>query len=353
MQTILIIEDNKEVRENTAEILALSNYNVLVAENGKIGVEIAKKNIPDLIICDVMMPELDGFGVLHMLSKNPATATIPFIFLTAKTEKEDIRKGMNLGADDYLTKPFDDLELLDAIAIRLRKNKLIKEEFQKNTEGLHDFINQAKGIKELEQLLTNEKRTSKVPKKHILFSQDTYPYFLFFINKGKVKTFKTDTLGNEFITGLHNTGDFIGYIELLENSMYGETAVTLEETELCTIQKDDFAALIYNNRDVSNKFIKMLANNILEQEEKLLKLAYSSVRKRVAEALILLKEKYQTDETLNFSMPISREDLSNIVGASKETVIRTITDFKKEGLIQITGSTITLLKIDKLISMKN
>lgn len=122
MKRILVIEDNFEVRENIAEILALSHYTVLTAENGKVGVRLAQENTPDLILCDVMMPELDGFGVLHILSQNPITSQIPFIFLTAKAEKTDFRKGMNLGADDYITKPFDDAELLNAIEVRLKKH---------------------------------------------------------------------------------------------------------------------------------------------------------------------------------------------------------------------------------------
>jgi len=112
MKKIILIEDNVEMRENTAEILELSNYKVFSAPNGKEGVKLVHKEKPDLIICDIMMPELDGYGVLHMLSKNPDTAVIPFIFLTAKAEKADYRKGMSMGADDYLTKPFDDMELL-------------------------------------------------------------------------------------------------------------------------------------------------------------------------------------------------------------------------------------------------
>src|SRR5437868_6057443 len=97
---ILLIEDNREVRENTAEILELSNYKVITAQNGKEGVKLAQGNKPDLIICDIMMPELDGYGVLHMLSNNSRTGTIPFIFLTAKAEKSDYRRGMTMGADD-------------------------------------------------------------------------------------------------------------------------------------------------------------------------------------------------------------------------------------------------------------
>src|SRR5690349_12040541 len=136
MKKILLIEDNNEVRENTTEILQLAGYDVVTASNGKIGVELAQKENPDLIICDIMMPELDGYGVLHILSKKPETARIPFIFLTAKTEKSDVRKGMALGADDYLTKPFDDTDLLNAIEARLRKSALQQKEYPSTAEGL-------------------------------------------------------------------------------------------------------------------------------------------------------------------------------------------------------------------------
>lgn len=353
MKKILLIEDNSDIRENVAEILELANYTVVTAENGKIGVELAKKEFPDLIICDVMMPELDGFGVLHVLSKSRDTSCIPFIFLTAKAEKDDMRKGMNLGADDYLTKPFDDVELLDAVEIRLKKKSLLKEEFKKDANGLQDFLNQARGLKELENLLDDVSQNQQVPKKHTVYTVGSHPNFLYFISKGKVKTFKTDKLGNEFITGLHKQGDFLGYIDLLENAPYAETALALEDAEVCTIKRDDFFALIYNNRDVANKFIKMLSDSVLEREERLLKLAYHSVRKRVAEALIQLQEKYKQEGIEVFTMAISRDDLSGLVGASKETVIRTLTDFREEGLVEIAGSKITLVKPDKLANMRN
>jgi len=353
MKTILLIEDNNKIRENIGEILELAGYKILSAENGKVGVGITKETIPDLIICDVMMPELDGYGVLHVLSKNPATAGIPFIFLTAKSEKDDVRKGMNMGADDYLTKPFDDVELLNAVEIRLKKHDSLKTEFTKDPEGLDDFLNHAKGLQELNNLLSDEKQYVTIPKKHSVYSQSNYPNALYFIIKGKIKTSRANSLGNELITGLYTAGDFFGYTDLLEESPYAESAVALEDTELTTIHKDDFFALIHHNRDVANKFIKMLSNNVLEKEERLLNLAYSSVRRRVAEALIMLQNTYQKEHTANFSMAITRDDLSDIVGASKETVIRTLSDFKEEGLVKISGSTITLIKPGKLINMKN
>src|SRR6188472_3023247 len=121
MKSILVIEDNKDIRENTAEILDMAGYKTFTAENGKKGVEVALSEKPDIIICDIMMPELDGYGVLHLLKKNSATREIPFIFLTAKTERSDLRKGMEMGADDFITKPFEEIELLNAVETRLKK----------------------------------------------------------------------------------------------------------------------------------------------------------------------------------------------------------------------------------------
>lgn len=133
MKKLLLIEDDVTVRENTAELLELSNYDVITASNGKLGIDKAKQEVPDIIICDIMMPEIDGYGVLEALSKNPSTLNIPFIFLSAKTEHKDIRKGMDLGADDYLTKPFEEEELLSAIESRLAKVAILKSYIKEET----------------------------------------------------------------------------------------------------------------------------------------------------------------------------------------------------------------------------
>jgi DNA-binding NarL/FixJ family response regulator len=121
MKKIIVIEDEPEMRRNLMTVLRLEKFSPLGAENGRVGVQLARKEKPDLILCDVMMPELDGYGVIAALRAGAETVSIPFIFLTAKGEKPDIRAGMNLGADDYLTKPVAKADLLNAIRSRLER----------------------------------------------------------------------------------------------------------------------------------------------------------------------------------------------------------------------------------------
>ncbi|HEU4718197.1 MAG TPA: response regulator [Bacteroidia bacterium] len=352
MKKILLIEDNEDMRENTAEILGLANYKVLTAPNGKEGVRLAQAENPDLIICDIMMPELDGYGVLHMLSKNPDTAAIPFIFLTAKAEKADHRKGMSMGADDYLTKPFDDMELLSAVEVRLKKNEQMQSRFSRNVEGLNKFLDEAQTISDLVKLSGNRK-TKTFRKKDVIYQEEAFPAGVYFLNKGKVKTSKINADGKEFITALINEGEFFGYAALLEEQPYSDSAVALEESELFIIPKEDFYSLLYGNREIASGFIRLLSNDVKDKEERLLRLAYNSVRKRVAEALLLLRQRYSEGKKDPFSMAISREDLANLAGTAPETVIRTLSDFKEEKLVDVKGSTITITNVEKLERMKN
>jgi two-component system sensor histidine kinase/response regulator len=137
---ILVIEDEESIRENILDLLEAENFEGIGAINGQVGIKLANEQIPDLILCDMMMPEVDGHGVLKALRSEPLTATIPFIFLTAKADKSDIRTGMELGADDYITKPCTPQELLKAIAIRLEKQKTISRQSQKTLDELRTNI---------------------------------------------------------------------------------------------------------------------------------------------------------------------------------------------------------------------
>jgi CRP-like cAMP-binding protein/CheY-like chemotaxis protein len=344
MKKILIIEDNLEVRENLQEILEISGYQVSAAEDGTVGVEIAVSERPDLILCDVMMPKLDGFGVLNILSKRADTSDIPFVFLTAKTEKEDFRRGMNLGADDYVTKPFYKDELLAVVETRLKKSERLKK-FNRTDEGLTSFINEAKGYEELKKLSV-DKRIKDYKKRDSLFEEGDTPRYLYFISKGQVKIYKTNDIGKEYIINIRNAGEFIGYTALIKGEPYSFSAAALEETTASLIPKEDFLKLLHANRDVASRLIKMLADNVAEKEGQLLQLAYNSVRKRVAEAVLLLNDRYSKEGKEDIQ--ILREDLAHIVGTAKESVIRTLTEFKEDGFIDIKDGAIRILNKKKL-----
>lgn len=337
MKKILLIEDNPEVRENTSEILSLASYEVLVAENGRTGVDIAQRQKPDLIICDIMMPELDGYGVLHILSKNEQTAAIPFIFLTAKTEKADIRKGMNLGADDYLTKPFDDTDLLNAIEARFRKNAMQQKQYESSPEGLDTFINDARSVLNMKDL-GKDRKVKTVKKKSEIYSEGDIPLHVYFVKSGNVKTFKSHPDGKELIMNLYSANDFFGFEPILEDTNYTESAVAMQETELISIPRYDFMLMIQSHPDVSKSFIHLLCKKVAQRESQLLNLAYNSVRQRTAEALL----KSETLKDSQSVISISRDDLAKMVGTASESVIRVLSDFKDEGLIEIEGGKIRL-----------
>lgn len=352
MNHILLIEDNKDVRENIAEILDMAGYRVTTAENGKLGIESINNEKPDLIICDIMMPVLDGYGVLHLLGKNEETQNIPFIFLTAKTERSELRKGMEMGADDYITKPFEKIELLNAVESRFKKAASIKKSYDHDLNGLQNFISDLNGQDALISFTEKQKKVN-YKKKENIYKQGSFPKGIYYLQSGKAKIFKENSDGKELITALLKDGDFFGYTALLEEQDYTESAQVLENSVVIFIAKEDFFNLIYNNQSVAKKFIHILTNNVIEHQEHLLELAYSSLRKRVAEALLLLQEKFKKEEEKTFSMAISRDDLANIVGTATESLIRTLSDFKEEKLIEIKEGKIFLIDEVKLKRMKN
>ncbi len=344
---IVLIEDNDNMRENIAEILALSNYEVSTAPNGKLGVELVLKILPDLIICDVMMPELDGYGVLHILQQNPEAANIPFIFLTAKADKSDLRRGMNLGADDYLTKPFEDIDLLNAIEVRLKKNEMHRTNFISAKEEVADFFTHVDKLKAPGDA-THPKRTHLYKKKDFLFMEGEQPKELILVQSGKIKTYKTTQDGKELITEIHLEGSFIGYLPLLENTKYQESAVAMEDSMTTLISKSDFLNLIYSNKEVAGRFIKILANHLADAEQRLLDIAYKSVRQRVASALLQVRALYQKKSAHPNTVAVARKDLSAIVGTATESLNRTLADFKDEGMIEIGDHTLTIINAAKL-----
>lgn len=345
MKKILIIEDNAEVRDNISEILELANYQVFRAENGKEGVVIAIKEKPDLILCDIMMPVLDGYGVLHLLKKSDALCNTPFVFMSAKGERTDVRKGMDLGADDYLTKPFEETELLNAIETRLKKADIAKEKNQKQPDNNEYKSNMTEN--EMMHLLIENRDISIYKKKQIIYPEGSRPLRMYYIQKGKVKTYKTNQDGKQLITGLYREGDFLGYVPLMEGTPYRDMAEAIEFVELAVIPKDDFMELMNTSREAVRKFTQLLSHNISQKEDMLVGMAYNSLRRKVAEALVGVHEIYKT------TIDMSRQNLAAIAGTATESMIRTLNEFKNEHLIDINDGIITILNEKKLLNMVN
>lgn len=348
MTKILIIEDNNDIRENVVEILRLAGYEVHEADNGKAGAELAIKIIPDLVLCDIMMDNLDGYGVLHLLNKHAQTKAIPFIFMTAKSERSDIRKGMELGADDYLTKPFDDTELLNAIETRLRKKQIQEAFYSKSIENLSTIVSSKDGLGELKAALENRKVRS-FKKNEIVYYEGDRANGIWIILDGKVKTTKMAEDGRELMISMAEAEDFIGIKILFSDGIYTDTATAVEDSHLSNLPREQFEAFIALYPDVAEKLIRILSNQIRQQEEQLMQLAYQSVRKRIAESLLRL---YRQQAEAN-SIIVTRIDLASMSGTAPETVSRTLSDFKEEGLIEKKGSTITILEPKRLEKLKN
>jgi len=345
---VLIIEDNDDIRENIVEILELANFTVLQANNGKTGVDLAVKHKPDIILCDIMMPDLDGYGVLYMLNKNPETAATPFIFLTARAERVDLRKGMEMGADDYLTKPFDDMELLNAIETRLKKKDRQENFYSQSLDKLTGLLAKNNGLAELKKVIA-ERKSRLFKKNQVIYYDGDKGNGLYIILSGKVKTMKLAEDGRELMTGIYGADDYLGVNAALAKDTYSDTATALEDAQLCLIPKEQLDELINHYPDVAREFITILANDVRDKEEQLLQLAYHSVRKRMAEAILKLHKQTNSDE----GFKISREDMAAMAGMATETVSRTLTDFKDEGLIEKKGSLITILDEKRLTNMKN
>ncbi|MEP1095182.1 MAG: response regulator [Cyclobacteriaceae bacterium] len=344
-KSILVIEDHREVRENIAEILELANYAVETASNGKEGIKMALYSPPDLVICDIMMPELDGYEVLYLLTKNPKTASLPFIFLTAKAEKTDFRKGMNMGADDYITKPFEELELLGSVERRLQKF----EELSKAND-IDDLITSASNYKSLETL-EKERKTQVYKKRDIIYREDDHSSYVYKIRMGKVKTYRINEDGKELVLNILKEGDFLGEQSLIQDTSRTEFAEAIEDTELIQIPREDFQKLIFSNREVSGHLIKLISKNLSNREDELMEMAYNTVRKRTADNLLKLYEAFRKEET-PVTFDISRTDLAGMVGSSPESVIRILAEFKKDKWIETVGGVISVLEPERIAQVK-
>lgn len=346
MKKVLLIEDDHILRDNTAEILELEKYKVLKASDGIEGVAIAKKELPDIIVCDIMMPKLDGYGVLENLSKTEQTKYIPFIFLSAKTERKDVRKGMNLGADDYITKPFEEDELITAIESRLAKTQILKEKRTGTFEKTYvKQDEQMKSLDELKEFIMDNKKIKSFKSGEVIYDEGNRANYVYLVREGVVKSHKIDEFGKELITKIYKAGEFFGYTSFTENTTYLESTTAMEKTEVCVISKDELAEILKENHTLTLEFIQLLTDDLSEFKEHLLQMAYGSVKKKTASTILQFTEKLPKSAD---TIKISRSDLASVAGIATESLIRTLSSLKKEGLIDIEGRNITILDLEKL-----
>ncbi|WP_299113945.1 response regulator [uncultured Winogradskyella sp.] len=345
MTKVLLIEDDTVLRENTAELLELSDFNVITSPNGKIGLKDAKKHLPDVIVCDIMMPELDGYQVLNRLSKHNKTKHIPFIFLSAKTEHSDVRKGMNLGADDYITKPFTEGELISAIKSRLAKASILKEQGQDN---VNNYLEEDElcSLNDLKNFFDDYGEEFRFNKEDIIYREGEHSNFIYLITEGAVKCHKLDTQGKELATGLYKEDDLFGYTSFTHNLPHRETAKAIKNTKLVGISIIQLTKILNDNHKVVIALIDLLTDNISNFKEQLLEMAYSSVNKRTANTIIQFAEKInrKPDDPIK----ISRNDLASVAGIATETFIRTLTNFKNKGIVKSEGRNIVVLDLEAL-----
>ncbi len=335
MKKILIIEDNEDVRENTADLLHLAGYDTATAAEGRSGLRRVQDFRPDLILCDIMMPGMDGYQVLEAVLNDPKTAHTPFIFLTAKTEKAEIRKGMNLGADDYLTKPFEEEELLEAIRSRLRKRDFLRQEFSPGLPGIRQFVESASAYLNTDYIELKYYAKTYAAREY-LFMESDGAHNLYFIKKGLVKTYKSTEAGKELVTGLFGSGHFVGQLSLLNpGGVYLETAVAMEPSEIYAIPKSDFIHLLESNREVSHKFMELISGDLIDVQEQLVHMAYWPVKQRVARTLLKLRDAGLLKEKGPEGIEIAREDLAGMVGTATETTIRALSELKADGIIRM------------------
>ena len=340
MKSILVIEDNAEVRENVCEILELSGYTVYGADHGAAGVELAIKQKPDLVLCDVMMPRLDGYGVLKILRANKITNHIPFIFLTARVDKSDFRKGMGLGADDYITKPFDDTELLDAIETRLNRQDLTEKTYSDPAKSWHSdsviqaWVNNIKESREIQHL----------PARENLYTEGDRSKYIYLVDSGLVRETEISEDGKSLVVGLYGKNDFFGFEELFQNESRSTHALTISSCKLYRLRREEFIELLGSDRLISKFFLLTSIRNLRSTRKLAVSQAYSSVRKKVAEALLTFHE-HMTEQPI---VQPTREDLSLMAGVAKETLIRTLTAFKSEKLIDTDHKKIYILNVQGL-----
>ena len=340
-KVILLIEDDLVLAENTKELLELSGYNVITSHDGKSGFQKAFKQAPDLIISDILMPQWDGYTVYEELQKHQKTSKIPFIFLSARSNLGDIRKGMNMGADDYITKPFDERDLIVAVEKRLEKKELQSKDNKDPSK-----ISIQDQLEELKNFFRTYGEQLEAEKDEEIFLEGRSASSVYLLEYGLIKTFELDEWGKELITDISQKGDFLGFYSFKAQSSYPESATALERSILFRISHHDFVDMLRQNKELMLEFAELLSSHLINLKTHLLEMAYGSVLKKTASTLLeFVKKSNSSQQTL---LKVSRGDMANVAGISTESFIRSLSSLKADGIIDIIGRNIKILDLQKL-----
>ena len=340
MSKLLIIEDNAEVRDNLDDILTLAGYDVLTAGSGKEGIRLAIDERPELILCDIMMPELDGFGVLKILGERGDTVGIPFVFVTAKSEQEDLRRGMNLGADDYVTKPFYKDELLRVIEVRLRKTAGTRKAAPGTWSG---FLSRGALERAMESLLAH-RSSRRYRRGEAVYREGEAVRDVFVLRSGYAKHQKTTTFGKTLIVYVFRPGQLFGYPEVIAGTAYQHDTIALTDLEVDFLPAALVQERMASDPNIADMVIGHLAHGLLDADRRMMQQAYLSVRERCAKALLRADAVFGD----TYPWPMSREELAQWAGTAKETFIRNLTDFREAGLVDIDANAIRVADRDGL-----
>jgi len=349
MKTVLLIEDDLTLLANTKELLELYDYKVWYAENGEIGVNLALQTNPDIIICDIMMPVLDGYGVFEKLNKNKATCCIPFIFLSCKTEINDVRKDMNLEADDYVTKPFNIQDLISTIESRLAKHAIFNHKTPKKLYPVSEPL-KINSLDELREFFKKAGEFEEFDKHEVIYKERKNGDSIYFVEKGLLKTHRMDEFGKELITGIYKKGEFLGFYSFKKLSSYPETASALENGSLYRLSTKRFQEILSRSHQLTLELAQLQSDNLAVLRSHLLEMAYGSVLKKTTNTILKFVD--GTQNNLLEAIKISRSDLASIAGISTESLIRSLSLLKKEKLIDIEGRNIKILNLQELYHIR-
>ncbi len=346
MKTILVIESDAKARDAYTQILNTAGYQTITAIDGDIGINKSINNTPDLILCNVTLRNIDGFSVLAVLSKNILTSNIPFIFVSTTFELDVFRKGMDMGADDFITRPFQDNQLVKAVDSRINK-------FMAHNPSLENSSNAANNIN-LDDIpniyeIISQSNYRRLKKKQTLYFEGDHTQGVYFLDEGCIKTFKLNSDGRELITNLYQPKTFIGLGYLLLNSPLADTAEAIENCSLYFTPKKTMLELLDEYPTLSQYFVKILSINLKQKEEQLVEIAYESVTKRLSKVLIRLNKNASPID----HFAVTRDDLAGLTGIATETVSRILSDLKHQNLIEKNGSFIHIINLQKLEALKN